>query len=81
MERERRKGRYRGRKGVKGKAWFFTVTDLTYNPNESIGWRDSYDRGIIKNIVSSKYLSRFVVVKKENSYYNRLNGIFQIMAA
>ena len=24
---------------------FFTVTDLTYNPNESIGWRDSYDRG------------------------------------
>lgn len=24
---------------------FFTVTDLTYNPDESIGWRDSYDRG------------------------------------
>lgn len=24
---------------------FFTVTDLTYNPEESIGWRDGYDRG------------------------------------
>ena len=24
---------------------FFTVTDLTYNPNSSIGWRDYYDRG------------------------------------
>lgn len=24
---------------------FFTVTDLTYNAQESIGWRDYYDRG------------------------------------
>ena len=24
---------------------FFTVTDLTYNPDNSIGWRDYYDRG------------------------------------
>ena len=24
---------------------FFTVTDLTYNPEESVGWRDGYDRG------------------------------------
>lgn len=24
---------------------FFTVTDLTYNPDSSIGWRDYYDRG------------------------------------
>ena len=24
---------------------FFTVTDLTYNSEESVGWRDGYDRG------------------------------------
>lgn len=24
---------------------FFGVTDVTYNPEESIGWRDGYDRG------------------------------------
>ena len=24
---------------------FFTVTDLTYSMEESIGWRDGYDRG------------------------------------